>query len=151
MCIRDRTWFGAIKPVPTDEDVRAAFSSRVREDETGKYTATLRVNVGLGANGKVPVRVLTARRLSNGKVTKPAPGGPEDVTRGCRVMPVLRTAGGVWISTNAKKKTIEYGLVFEASDLLVVEEGEEASGFNVEGASSDEEVEGEEAKPETSE
>jgi len=140
------TWFAAIKPAPTDEDVRAAFSSRVREDETGKYTARLRVNVGLGANGKVPVRVMTARRLTNGKVTKPVPGAPEDVTRGCRVVAVLRTAGGVWISTNAKKKTIEYGLVFEASDLLVVDEGEDASGFNVEVASSDEEVEGEEAK-----
>lgn len=145
------TWFGAIKPAPSDEDVRAAFSSRVREDETGKYTARLRVNVGLGANGKVPVRVMTARRLSNGKVTKPAPGGPEDVTRGCRVVPVVRTAGGVWVNVNAKKKTFEYGLVFEASDLLVVDEGEEASGFNVEVASSDGEVEDEETKAETSE
>ena len=46
----------------------------------------------------------------------------------------------MWISVNAKKKTFEYGLVFEASDLLVVEEGEATSAFNVEVASSDEEV-----------
>ena len=133
-------WFGAIKPLPADEAVRASFNSRVREDEAGKYTPTLKVNVGLGVDASKAVRVLTARRLPNGKVTKPVPGAPADVTRGCRVVPVLRTAGGVWISVNAKKKTFEYGLVFEASDLLVVEEGAAPSAFNVEVASSDEEV-----------
>ena len=135
-------WFGAIKPLPADEAVRASFNSRVREDEAGKYTPTLKVNVGLGADAAKAVRVLTARRLPNGKVTKPTPGAPADVTRGCRVVPVLRTAGGVWISVNAKKKTFEYGLVFEASDLLVVEEGAAPSAFNVEVASSDEEADG---------
>ena len=75
-------------------------------------------------------------------MTKPVPGAPPDVARGCRVVPVLRTAGGVWISVNAKKKTFEYGLVFEASDLLVVEEGAAPSAFNVEVASSDEEADG---------
>lgn len=142
------TWFAALKPVPSDEDVRNAFSSRVREDETGKYEPRLRVNIGLGAGGKAPVRVMTARRLPSGKVTKPVPGAPEDVTRGCRVVPVLRTAGGVWVNVNAKKKTFEYGLVFEASDLLVVNEDEETSAFNVEVASSDGEAEGEETKAE---
>ena len=132
-------WFGAIKPLPADEAVRASFNSRVREDEAGKYTPTLKVNVGLGADAAKAIRVLTARRLPSGKVTKPAPGAPADVTRGCRVVPVLRTAGGVWISVNA---TFEYGLVFEASDLLVVEEGVAPSAFNVDVASSDEEVDG---------
>ena len=136
-------WFGAVKPLPTDEAVRAAFNSRVRQDEAGKYAPTLKVNVALGADAaKGAVRVLTARRLANGNVTKPAPGSPADVTRGCRIVPVLRTAGGVWISVNAKKRTFEYGLVFEASDLLVVEEGAAPSAFNVEVASSDEEVDG---------
>ena len=46
-------------------------------------------------------------------------------------MPVLRTAGGVWVNVNAKKKTFEYGLVFEASDLLVVNEGEELSLIHI--------------------
>ena len=75
-------------------------------------------------------------------MTKPAPGSPADVTRGCRVVPVLRTAGGVWVAVNAKKKTFEYGLVFEASDLLVVEEAAPASTFNVEVEPSDEEADG---------
>ena len=136
-------WFGAVKPLPTDEAVRAAFNSRVREDEAGRYAPTLKVNVALGVDAaKGAVRVLTARRLANGKVTKPAPGSPADVTRGCRVVPVLRTAGGVWISVNAKKKTFEYGLVFEASDLLLVEEAAPASAFNVEVEPSDEEADG---------
>ena len=51
----------------------------------------------------------------------------------------------MWVSVNAKKKTFEYGLVFEASDLLVVEEGEATSAFNVEVASSDEEADGSDA------
>ena len=135
-------WFGAIKPLPADDAVRDSFNSRVREDEAGKYTATLKVNVALGVDASKTVRVLTARRLPSGKVTKPVPGAPPDVARGCRVVPVLRTAGGVWISVNAKKKTFEYGLVFEASDLLVVEEGDTPSAFNVEVASSDEEADG---------
>ena len=81
-------WFGAAKPLPTDEAVRAAFNSRVREDEAGRYAPTLKVNVALGADAaKGAVRVLTARRLANGKVTKPAPGSPADVTRGCRIVP----------------------------------------------------------------
>ena len=134
------TWFGAIKPLPTDDTVRDSFNSRVREDGAGKYTPTLKVNVALGVDASKTVHVLTARRLPSGKVTKPVPGAPADVTRGCRVVPVLRTAGGVWISVNAKKKTFEYGLVFEASDLLVVEEGATPSAFNVEVASSDEEA-----------
>jgi len=138
-------WFGAIKPLPADDTVRDSFNSRVREDEAGKYTSTLKVNVRLGVDASKTVRVLTAQRLPNGKVTKPAPGAPTDVARGCRVVPVLRTAGGVWISVNAKKKTFEYGLVFEASDLLVVEEGEATSAFNVEVASSDEEADGNDA------
>jgi hypothetical protein len=138
-------WFGAIKPLPADDTVRDSFNSRVREDEAGKYAPTLKVNVGLGVDASKTVRVLTARRLPNGKVTKPVSGAPTDVARGCRVVPVLRTAGGVWISVNAKKKTFEYGLVFEASDLLVVEEGESTSAFNVEVASSDEEADGNDA------
>ena len=48
-------------------------------------------------------------------------------------MPVLRTAGGVWISVNPKKKTFDYGLVFEATDLLVVEEPAASSAFNLGG------------------
>ena len=127
-------WFGAIKPLPTDEAVRAAFNSRVREDEAGRYAPTLKVNVALGADAaKGAVRVLTARRLPNGKVTKPAPGSPADVMRGCRVVAVLRTAGGVWIFVNAKMQTFKYGLVFEASDVLVVEEAVASSAFNLGG------------------
>ena len=43
-------WFGAVKPLPADEAVRASFNSRVREDEAGKYIPTLKVNVGLGVD-----------------------------------------------------------------------------------------------------
>ena len=134
-------WFGSIKPLPTDEVIHDSFNSRVREDDERKYTPTLKANVNLGPEASKMVRVLTTRRLANGKVAKPEPGGPPDVSRGCRVVPVLRTAGGVWISVNAKKKSFEYGLVFEACDLLVVEEGAAASAFNVDVASESEEPE----------
>ena len=126
-------WFGSIKPLPTDDVVRNSFNSRVREDDERKYTPTLKANLNLGADASKTVRVLTTRRLANGKVSKPVPGAAADITRGCHVVPVLRTAGGVWISVNAKKKTFEYGLVFEASDVLVIEEAAASSAFNLGG------------------
>ena len=127
------TWFGAIKPLPDDAAVRASFNSRVHQDENGNYPPGLKVNINLSDDKKPKVNVLTTRRLDNGKITKPVPGSAEDVARGCSVVPVLRTAGGVWISVNAKKKTFEYGLVFEASDVLVVEEAAASSAFNLGG------------------
>jgi len=122
-------WFGAIKPIPSDDTVRASFNSRIKTDETGKYTPTLKVNVNL-SEGPKKVLVQTSRRLADGKITKPQPATIDAVDRGSRVVPVLRTAGGVWISVNAKKKTFEYGLVFEAYELLVIEETEADSSFN---------------------
>ena len=133
-------WFGAIKPLPSDDDVRKGFNSRVKVDDEGKYPATLKVNVCL-AEGPKKVKVQTSRRLTATKITKRQPADADAVGRGSRVVPVLRTAGGVWISVNAKKKTLEYGLVFEAFELLVIEETEAGSSFNlggVEEASDDE-------------
>ena len=86
----------------------------------------------------VPVSICSQMLVPAGR------GDGDDVAEVKDIVPVLRTAGGVWISVNAKKKTFEYGLVFEASDLLVVEvEGAAPSAFNVEVASSDEEADGE--------
>ena len=127
------TWFGALKPLPDDAAVRASFNSRIYQDENKNYQPGLKVNVNLTDDKKPKVNVLLTRRLGNGKITKPAIGSAEDVARGCSVVPVLRTAGGVWISVNAKKKTFEYGLVFEASDVLVVEEAAASSAFNLGG------------------
>ena len=110
-----------------------SFNSRVHQDDNKNYPPGLKVNVNLTDDKKPKVNVLTTRRLDNGKITKPVPGSAEDVARGCSVVPVLRTAGGVWISVNAKKKTFEYGLVFEASDVLVVEEAAASSAFNLGG------------------
>ena len=127
------TWFGAMKPLPDDAAVRASFNSRIYQDENKNYQPGLKVNVNLTDDKKPKVNVLLTRRLGNGKITKPAIGSAEDVARGCSVVPVLRTAGGVWISVNAKKKTFEYGLVFEASDVLVIEEAAASSAFNLGG------------------
>ena len=127
------TWFGALKPLPDDAAVRASFNSRVHQDENGNYPPGLKVNINLLDDKKPKVNVLTTRRLDNDKIAKPVPGSAEDVARGSSVVPVLRTAGGVWISVNAKKKTFEYGLVFEASDVLVIEEAAASSAFNLGG------------------
>ena len=125
-----QTWFGAIKPAPSDDAIRSSFNSRIKADEEGKYPSTLKVNINLAEGGK-KVQVLTSRRLANGKISKPQPDTADAVVRGARVVPVLRTAGGVWISVNSKKKTFEYGLVFEAYELLVIEETEAGTGsFN---------------------
>ena len=125
-------WFGAIKPLPSDDAIHTSFNSRIKVDEAGKYPATLKVNINL-SEGPKKVQVLTSRRLADGKITKPKPATTDAVVRGARVVPVLRTAGGVWISVNAKKKTFEYGLVFEAYELLVIEETEAAPSFNFDG------------------
>lgn len=127
------TWFAAIKPPPSDEAVRASFNSRIHQDENGNYPPSLKVNINLNDEKKQKVNVLTTRRTADGKITKPILGSPGDVVRGGSVVPVLRTAGGVWISVNAKKKTFEYGLVFEAADLLVIEEPAASSAFNLGG------------------
>ena len=129
-------WFGSIKPPPSDETVREAFNSRVKTDDTGKYPPTLKVNVNLNK-----IKVLTSRRLANGKITKPQLATVDAVVRGARIVPVLRTAGGVWVSANAKKRTLEYGLVLEVFELLVIEENAADSSVNfggVEVASEDE-------------
>lgn len=126
------TWFAAIKPPPSDDAVRAGFNSRIKTDETGKYPPVLKVNVTL-LDGPKKVQVLTSRRTADGKLTKPQPATVDAVVRGARVVPVLRTAGGVWISVNAKKKALDYGLIFEASEMLVIEETEAASSFNLGG------------------
>ena len=127
------TWFSAIKPLPDDATVRSSFNSRIYQDGNDNYPPSLKVNVNLADDKKQKVNVLTTRRTADGKITKPVPGSPADVARSGSVVPVLRTAGGVWISVNPKKKTFDYGLVFEATDLLVVEEPAASSAFNLGG------------------
>ena len=121
------SWFGSIKPPPSDEAIRDSFVSRVKADDAGKYPPTLKTNVNLSESPK-RVAVLVARRLPNGQLTKPQPATVDVVARGARVVPMLRTAGGVWISV--KKKTFEYGIVFEAFELVVIEEPDQTSSFN---------------------
>ena len=127
------TWFAAIKPLPDDAAVRASFSSRVHQDDSGNYPPSLKVNIHLSDDKKQKVNVLATRRVADGKIAKPVPGSASDVARGCSVVPVLRTAGGVWISVNPKKKTFDYGLIFEATDLLVIDEPAASSAFNLGG------------------
>jgi len=123
------SWFGALKPLPSDDAVRAALNSRIKTDEAGNYQPALKVNVNL-SDGPKKVQVLASRRTADGKLAKPQPATTDAVVRGARVVPVLRTAGGVWVTVNAKKKTFEYGLVFEVSELLVVEETAPGASFN---------------------
>lgn len=107
-------WFAAIKPLPSDDDVRAGLNSRVTDGD--KYTPSLKLNVGQR------VLVTTTRRKPNGKLTAPKTGSLADVVSGCRIVPVLRTAGGVWVNASAKQKTFGYGLSFEVSNLVVIKD-----------------------------
>eukprot|EP00966_Prymnesium_polylepis_P171584 3967086-Prymnesium_polylepis.1 len=88
------TWFSAIKPLPNNAAVRAAFNSRVYQDDNGTYPPALKVNITLSDEKKQKVNVLTTRRVADGKIAKPTPGSPCDVVRGGSVVPVLRTVGG---------------------------------------------------------
>ena len=125
-----KEWFGAIEPIPTDDEVKQAFTSRVCN--TKNFPPNLKVNVNLGPDHFKKVRVSSTQRSANGKLAQPNEGSPDQVDSTSRVVPVLRTAGGVWIRVKAKKSEFEYGLSFEASDLLVVEENvKHGAGINL--------------------
>ena len=87
------------------------------------YQPNIKINVHLGTDSAKKVHVTTTSRTANGSITPfpPKEGWLDQVDASCRVIPVLRTAG-VWIRVKAKKAEFDYGLCFEASDLLVVEE-----------------------------
>ena len=138
-------WFSGIKPLPSDDAVRNGLNSRIKTDDSGKYPPSLKVNICL-TKGQKHVLVHSTTREANGRISRPRCDSVDSVVRGCRVLPILRTAGGVWMTVNAKKKTFEYGLVFEASELLVVveESGGGSCSMNFEGvevASDTDEVE----------
>ena len=140
-----KTWFGSINPLPTDNTILSAFTSRVGLDD--KYPPSLKVNVNLNPDSEKRMLVSSTRRLPNGKLAKPQEGSPDQVNPACTVIPILRTAGGVWIRVKAKKGEFEYGLSFEASELLVVEENTRChAGINLGNlVESEEEEEGSEA------
>ena len=120
-------WFPGVKPAPSETDIRKAFSSRVTVDVEGKYPATLRVNVNLSDDEKKKLKVHTTKLLPNGKIEPAKPGSFKDIEYNDCVAPVLKTAGGVWIKKTKKLTDNCFGIIFEATELLVVK-GAEASG-----------------------
>ena len=50
-------WFPGVKPLPSDCDVREAFSSRVSVDSEGQYKASLRVNCNLTDDAMADARL----------------------------------------------------------------------------------------------
>ena len=127
-------WFAGVKPLPSEADVRKAFSSRVSVDPDGQYKASLRVNVHLADDAK-KLKVSTTRRLGDGKIEAPKRGSADDVQWGDCAVPVLQTAGGVWVKKTKKLTDSCFGLIFEASEVLVIKGAEEdaAGPFNLGG------------------
>ena len=127
-------WFPGVKPLPSDDDVRKAFSSRVSVDPEGQYKASLRVNANLADDAK-KLKVSTTRRLSGGKIEPPKRGSADDVQWGDHVVPVLQTAGGVWVKKTKKLTDSCFGLIFEASEVLIIKGADEdgAGSFNLGG------------------
>ena len=127
-------WFTGVKPLPSEADVRKAFSSRISVDPDGQYKASLRVNVNLADDAK-KLKVSTTRRLGDGKIEAPKRGSAEDVQWGDYAVPVLQTAGGVWVKKTKKLTDNCFGLIFEASEVLVIKGAEEdaAGSFNLGG------------------
>ena len=141
--IKNKTeWFPGVKPLPSEADIRKSFSSRISTDPEGKYQAGLRVDVTL-TDDKKNLKVYTTRRLPNGKIEPPKFGSVDDVQWNDHVVPVLRTKGGVWVKKTKKMGDNLFGLIFEASEILVVKGAEDSGSgsFNlggVEVASDDE-------------
>ena len=127
-------WFPGVKPLPSDGDVRTAFSSRVSVDPEGQYKASLRVNCNLTDDAK-KLKVSTTRRLGDGKIEPPKRGSADDVKWGDYAVPVLQTAGGVWVKKTKKLTDNCFGLIFEASEVLIIKGAEEdgAGSFNLGG------------------
>ena len=127
-------WFAGVKPLPSEADVRKAFSSRVSVDPEGQHKASLRVNVNLTDDAK-KLKVSTTRRLGDGKIEAPKRGSAEDVQWGDYAVPVLQTAGGAWVKKTKKLTDNCFGLIFEASEVLVIKGAEEdaAGPFNLGG------------------
>ena len=127
-------WFAGVKPLPSDGEVRKAFSSRVSVDPDGQYKASLRVNVHLTDDAK-KLKVSTTRRLGDGKIEAPKRGSADDVQWGDCAVPVLQTAGGVWVKKTKKLTDSCFGLIFEASEVLVIKGADEAGAgsFNLGG------------------
>ena len=125
-------WFPGVKPPPSDGEVRKAFSSRVSVDPEGQYKASLRVNVNLTNDAK-KLKVSTTRRLGDGKIEAPKRGSADDVQWGDCAVPVLQTAGGVWVKKTKKLTDSCFGLIFEASEVLVIKGADEtgAGSFNL--------------------
>jgi hypothetical protein len=125
-------WFAGVKPPPSDGEVRKAFSSRVSVDPDGQYEASLRVNVHLADDAK-KLKVSTTRRLGDGKIEAPKRGSAADVQWGDCAVPVLQTAGGVWVKKTKKLTDNCFGLIFEASEVLVIKGADEAGAgaFNL--------------------
>ena len=118
----------------SDGEVRKAFSSRVSVDPDGQYEASLRVNVHLADDAK-KLKVSTTRRLGDGKIEAPKRSSAEDVQWGDYAVPVLQTAGGAWVKKTKKLTDNCFGLIFEASEVLVIKGAEEdaAGSFNLGG------------------
>ena len=125
-------WFPGVKPAPSEADIRKAFSSRVSVDPDGQYKASLRVNVNLVDDAKT-LKVSVTRRLGTGKIEPPIRGAVEDVQWKDYVVPVLRTAGGVWVKKTKKLAENCLGLIFEASEVLVIKgvDDDGAGSFNL--------------------
>ena len=127
-------WFAGVKPLPSEADVRKAFSSRISVDPDGQYKASLRVNVHLADDAK-KLKVSTTRRLGDGKIEAPKCGSADDVQWGDCAVPVLQTAGGVWVKKTKKLTDNCFGLIFEASEVLIIKGADEdgAGSFNLGG------------------
>ena len=112
---RARTRFAAVSTALAR--CEASFSSRVKVSDEDEYPPNLKTDAK-------NLTVLTARRVDGGKLTSPKGGSLADVKRGCRVVPVIRTAGGAWIRFEAR--TLK-PMKLDAAALLAADD---ARGFN---------------------
>ena len=104
-------------------------------DKTGTYPPTLRVNVHLDDDFK-KLQVSTTRILSDGKIEPLQRGTVDDVQKGVKVLPVLQTAGAIWVKKTKKLGDSTFGLTFEASEILIIKgtSDDGAGSFNLSGA-----------------
>ena len=89
----------------------------------------------------------TTRRLGDGKIEPPKRGSAGEVQWGDYAVPVLQTAGGVWVKKTKKLTDSCFGLIFEASEVLIIKGADEVGvgSFNLGGVEVAEPEEADEA------
>eukprot|EP00310_Coccolithus_braarudii_P019413 CAMPEP_0183351028 /NCGR_PEP_ID=MMETSP0164_2-20130417/23220_1 /TAXON_ID=221442 /ORGANISM="Coccolithus pelagicus ssp braarudi, Strain PLY182g" /LENGTH=242 /DNA_ID=CAMNT_0025523113 /DNA_START=18 /DNA_END=746 /DNA_ORIENTATION=+ len=112
-----QAWFKEKKPLP-ESAVLDRFQSKLKPPSSEGHDDTLTLKVDVEG----PKRALVKACHDNGDGTfsKPVPGTYDDLVGECKVVPIVKTANGVYFMNK------NFGTSLVASELVVVKQGDSA-------------------------